>query len=153
MNTLKKLQLMIKQLGSFSAIFSFSTLSCPDLRWHELTEITYSLNEDDILADDDIHDMNYFEKTKILKSNPVLLARHFQYRVEGFFKEIVSDRPLDKIKHYVIGVEFKAKSSPHIYSFWVIGVPILSTTSEDEYVAFIDNIIKCDELPNPQERP
>ena len=97
--------------------------------------------------------MNYFDKTKILNSNPVLLARHFQYRVEVFFKEIVSDGTLGKIKHYAIRVEFQVRGSPHIHSLvWVIGAPILSTTSEDEYVAFIDNIIKC-ELPNPQERP
>ena len=97
--------------------------------------------------------MNYFDKTKILNSNPVLLARHFQDRVEVFFKEMVSDGPLGKIKNYAIRVEFQVRVSPHIHSLvWVIGAPILSTTSEDEYVAFIDNIIKC-ELPNPQERP
>ena len=97
--------------------------------------------------------MNYFDKTKILNSNPVLLARHFQYRVEVFFKEIVPDGPLGKITNYAIRVEFQVSVSPHIHSLvWVIGAPILSTTSEDEYVAFIDNIIKC-KLPNPQERP
>ena len=141
---------MIKQLGLPTY---FITLSCADLRWHELIEIIYKLNEGDILTDDDIHSMNCFDKTKILNSNPVLLARHFQYRVEVFFKEIVSDGTLGKIKHYAIRVEFQFRGSPHIHSLvWVIGAPILSTTSEDEYVPFIDNIIKC-ELPNPQERP
>ena len=97
------------------------------------------------MTDDDIHSM--YDKTKILNSNPVLLARHFQYRVDVFFKEIVSDAPLGKIKHYAISV------FPHIHSLvWVTGVPILSTTNEDVYVAFIDNIIKC-VLPNPQEKP
>ena len=141
---------MIKQLGLPTF---FITLSCADLRWHELIEIIYKLNEGDILTDYDIHSMNYFDKTKILNSNPVLLARHFQYRVEVFFKEIVSDGPLGKIKYYAIRVEFQVRGNPHIHSLvWVTGAPILSTTSEDEYVAFIDNIIKC-ELPNPQERP
>ena len=140
---------MIKQLGLPTF---FITFSCADLQWHELIEIIYMLNEGDILTDDDIHSMNYFDKTKILNSNPVLLARHFQYREEVFFKEIVSDGPLGKIKHYTIKVEFQVRGSPHIYLLvWVIGAPILSTTSEDEYVAFIDNIIKC-ELPNPQKR-
>ena len=60
--------------------------------------------------------MNYFDKTKILNSNPVLLARHYQYRVEVFFKEIVSDGPLGKIKHYAIRVEFQVRGSPHIHS-------------------------------------
>ena len=42
---------MIKQLGL--PIF-FITLSCADLRWHELLEIIYKLNEGDILTNDDI---------------------------------------------------------------------------------------------------
>ena len=33
--------------------------------------------------------MNYFEKCELLYSNSVLLARHFQHRVEIFFKEIL----------------------------------------------------------------
>ena len=140
---------MIKQLGLPTF---FITLSCADLRWHELIEIIYKLNEGDILANDDIHSMNYFDNTKILNSNPVLLARHFQYRVEVFFKEIVSDVPLGKNKHYAIRVEFQVKGTPHMHSLvCVTGAPILSTISEDEYVAFIDNIIKR-ELPNRQER-
>ena len=62
---------MIKQLGLPTF---FITFSCADLQWHELIEIIYMLNEGDILTDDDIHSMNYFDKTKILNSNPVLLA-------------------------------------------------------------------------------
>ena len=62
---------MIKQVGLPTF---FITLSCADLRWHEVIEIIYKLNEGDILTDDDIHSMNYFDKTKILNSNLVLLA-------------------------------------------------------------------------------
>ena len=62
---------MIKQVGLPTF---FITLSCTGLRWHELIEIIYKLNKGDILTDDDIHSMNYFDKTKILNSNPVLLA-------------------------------------------------------------------------------
>ena len=101
---------MIKQLGLPTY---FITLSCADLRWHELIEIIYKLNEGDILTDEDIHSMNYFDKAKIANSNPVFLARHFKYRVEVFFKEIVSDGPLGKIKHYAIRVNFQVRSSPH----------------------------------------
>ena len=42
---------MIKQLGLPTF---FVTCSCADLRWHELIEIIYKLNEGDILTDDDI---------------------------------------------------------------------------------------------------
>ena len=51
---------MVKQLAIATL---FLTLSCADLIWNELVSITSKL---------------------IL--NPVLVARHFQYRVEMFFK-------------------------------------------------------------------
>ena len=31
-----------------------------------------------------IYDLHYPEYSKVLKSNPILIARHFQYRVEVY---------------------------------------------------------------------
>ena len=48
------------------------------------------------------------------------MARHFQYKVEVFFKEIILDGPLEKIKHYTIRVEIQegaALMSIHLYGF------------------------------------
>lgn len=40
------------------------------------------------------------------------------------------------------------RGSPHIHSLlWVLNAPILQTENKDEYIAFVDSIIKC-ELPN-----
>ena len=89
---------MVKQLGL--PIF-FLTLSCADLRCNELVSIISKLNGLN-LSEEDIDALSYFYRCKILYSNPVLLARHFQYRVEVFFKEIVLDGPLGKVKYYVI---------------------------------------------------
>ena len=75
MNTLKGMMLtywklfqhevlaMIKQIDL--SIF-FITLSCADLRWHELIEIIHKLNKSDVFPEDDIHNMNYFDSTRIL---------------------------------------------------------------------------------------
>ena len=76
---------MVRQLGVPTF---FLTLSCADLRWFELPFILsklYNLN----LTDDEIRDMNYDDRCRYLNMNPVFVARHFQYRVEAFFKEIV----------------------------------------------------------------
>ena len=35
----------------------------------------------------------------LLNNNPVLVARHFQYKVEVFFEKIIVDGPLDKTKY------------------------------------------------------
>ena len=50
--------------------------------------------------------MEFFERCTYLNMNPVLLARHFQYRVEVFFKVIVINGPLGKVKYHAIRDEF-----------------------------------------------
>ena len=71
---------MVKQLGLPTF---FMTLSCADLRWAELPSIISRLNGSN-KSDEGISQMDYLERCNILNSNPVLLARHFQYRVELF---------------------------------------------------------------------
>ena len=69
---------MVKQLGIPTF---FMTLSCTDLRWNELIEIIAELNSLN-LPDGDIKYMCYHDRCDTLNKNPVLVARHFQYRVE-----------------------------------------------------------------------
>ena len=51
--------------------------------------------------------MNFFEKCELLNSNPVLLERHFQHRVETFFKEIllIPLRTIRKVSCLAIRIE------------------------------------------------
>ena len=58
--------------------------------WNELITIISKLKGEN-LSEEDIDSISYFERCRYLNLNPVLLARHFQYRVEAFFKEIVAD--------------------------------------------------------------
>ena len=140
---------MVKQLGVPTF---FMTLSCADLRWNELVSIISKLNGLN-LTDDDINNMDYFQRCEILNSNPVLLARHFQYRVEVFFTEIIIDGPLGKVKYHAIRVEFQFRGSPHIHSFlWVIDAPTLTQETKNEYLNYIDRIIKV-QLPDKDSEP
>ena len=104
---------MVKQLGTPTF---FLTLSCADLRWNELISIIFKLNRVDI-SDEEVDEMSYHERCDTLNKNPVLVARHFQYRVEMFFKIIVLDGPLGKTQYYAIRVEFQVRGSPHTHSF------------------------------------
>jgi len=132
---------MVKQLGLPTY---FMTLSCADLRWNELVDIIQKLKGEE-LTEAEIENMNYIERTSALQSNPVLLARHFQYRVENFFKYIVMDGSLGKVIHYAIRVEFQVRGSPHIHSLiWVENAPKLSSQNITEYTNFVDNSVKCD---------
>ena len=84
------------------------TLSCADLRWNEFVEIISKLNSLG-LNHKNTEDLNYFERCNVLDSNPVLLARHLQHRVEIFFKEIllIGSGPLGKVKYYATRLEFQ----------------------------------------------
>ena len=62
--------------------------------------------------------MDFFERCTYLSMNPVLLARtELKYRVEVFFKVIVLNGPLGKVKYYAIRVEFQVRRSSDIHSF------------------------------------
>ena len=60
-----------------------------------------------MLSEDEIQDLSHQDICNFLNKNPVLMAKHFQFRDEMFFKEIISDGPLGKTKYYVIRVEFQ----------------------------------------------
>ncbi|XP_066926174.1 uncharacterized protein [Clytia hemisphaerica] len=140
---------MVKQLGPPTFFF---TLSCADLRWDELISIIYKMKGQNV-TDEFIDNLSYHERCDLLNSNPVLVARHFQYRVEVFFKTIVLDGPLDKTTYYAIRVEFQVRGSPHIHSFlWILNAPILTAATKIEYTEFIDKIIKVS-LPSQHEDP
>ena len=88
--------------------------------------------------------MNFFERCTYLNMNPVLLAQHFQYRVEVFFKVIVINEPLGKVKYHAVRIEFQVRGSPHVHSFlWIVNAPILSKDNVVEYTQFIDGIVKA----------
>ena len=136
---------MVKQLGIPTF---FMTLSCADLQWNELIGIISKLNSLN-LSDDDIKNKSYQGRCDILNKNPVLVARHFQYRVEVFFKVILLNGPLGKTSSYAIRVEFQVRSSPHIHSFiWILNAPKLRKESKQEYMQWANSIIRTD-MPDP----
>ena len=83
----------------------FLRLLSADLKFNDLISIINKLNKKG-LSEEDIRNLAYHQRCQLLSSNPVLVARHFQYRVEVFFKEIVIDGPFGKTKYYAICVEF-----------------------------------------------
>ena len=108
---------MVKQLGVPTF---FMTLSSVDLKWNELVLIITKLHKLD-LSEENIKNLSKQDRCRLLNSNPVLVAKHFQYRVELFFKKTIVDGPLGKTTYYAIRVEFQVRGSPHLHCFlWVV---------------------------------
>ena len=69
---------MVKQLGILTY---FLRLSCAHVRWNELPYIIKKLNTLD-LSDEKLENLSYQKCGKPLNGNPVLVTRHFQYKVQ-----------------------------------------------------------------------
>ena len=133
---------MVKQLGIPTW---FMTLSCADLRWPELFQIiarTQGLN----LTDEQLEALSYNERCSMLNLNPVIVAKHFQFRVETFFTEILLTKanPIGKIVHYALRVEFQMRGSPHLHALiWTSDCPKLTHETKEEYISFIDTHLQA----------
>ena len=120
---------MVKQVGVSSC---FMTFSSAEMRWNELISMISKLNKQDI-SDADIEKLSNHDRCKLLNSIPVLVAKHFQYQVEVFFKEIIVDGPSEKVICHAVWVEFQVYGSPHIRCFlWLLNAPTLTADSKKE---------------------
>ena len=118
-------------------------LSCADFQMDKLVSIIGKLKGEK-LTSGRIRSINCFERCSYLNFNPVLLVRQFQYRVQAFFQATVLNSPLDRVKYYGIRAEFQVRGSPHIRSFlWILNAPVLSKDNIQEYITFVDGIIKA----------
>ena len=80
------------------------------------------------------------------------MARHFQFKVEMFLKEIILDVPLVKTIYYAIRVEFQVKGSPQIHYFlWIVNATILSEKIIEFYTEWLDQMISAD-LPDKDSK-
>lgn len=137
---------MVQQLGMPTW---FMTLSCADLRWHELFQILSCVRGESMM-DEEIDNLSYNEKCSLLNLNPVIVAKHFQHRVETFFKDVLlsNTKPIRKIVYYVLRIEFQMRGSPHLHSLiWTSGCPELKDGSEEAYIRYIDEHVQGS-LPN-----
>ena len=111
---------MVQQLGIPTY---FLTLSSADLRWGERPYIINKLNNLG-LSEEELKDLSYKGRCNLLNNNPELVDRHFQYKVEVFFKDIILDVPLVKTKYYAICIELQERDSPLACSFiWILDPP------------------------------
>ena len=139
---------MVQQLGIPTW---FLTLSCADLRWNELFHILSRIKGENI-TDEEIDNLSYNEKCSLLNLNPVIVAKHFQHKVETFFKDVLlsNAKLIGKIVYYALRIEFQMRGSPHLHSLiWTSDCPELKNGSEEAYIRYIDDHVQGN-LPNKE---
>ena len=140
---------MVKQLGIPTW---FMTLSCADLRWPELFQIIARI-QGKMMTNEEVDALSYNEKCQMVNLNPVVVAKHFQYRVETFFTEVLftDAKPIGKIVYYALRIEFQMRGSPHLHALiWTSDCPRLNHDNKQAYVNYIDEHVQA-YLPSKEE--
>ena len=145
----KDLLAMIRQLGP--ATF-FITLSAAETRWSHLLKILSLTVDNKELTDDDVQNLNWHDKCRLISSDPVTCTRHFDYMIQEFFNFLKCDsNPLGQLEDYFSRIEFQTRLSAHMHGkLWILNAPKYGTNTNEEVVEFIDKYITC-HIPTPEE--
>ena len=100
---------MIRQLGPASLFCSFSSA---ETQWIHLLKILGKLVDKKEYTDDQLENMNWEEKCRLIRSDPVTCARHFDYQINQFINHfLISDvAPLGKISDWFYRVEYQQRA-------------------------------------------
>ena len=135
---------MIRQLGSATLFCSFSSA---ETQWIHLLRILGKLVDSKEYTDNELENLNWEEKSRLIQSDPVTCARHFDYQINQFIQNFLlsTEAPLGKIADWFYRVEYQQRGSPHIHMLiWLENAPTFGEDFDGDVVSFIDKIITCE---------
>ena len=141
---------MIRQLGPATLFCSFSSA---ETQWIHL-RILGKLVDDKEYSDIELENLNWEEKCRLIQSDPVTCARHFDYQFNQFLRHFLmsSAAPLGKIADWFYRVEYQQRGSPHIHMLiWLEDAPVYRCNNDSDVITFIDKIITCKKPNNDPE--
>ena len=139
----KDLFAMIRELGTASLFCSFSSA---ETQWIHLLRILGQVIDKKEYTDNELENLNWEEKCRLIQSDPVTCARHFDYQINQFLCNfLLSDAaPLGKIADWFYRVEYQQRGSPHIHMLiWLKDAPRFGIDSDEKVVAFVTKVISC----------
>ncbi|XP_071142171.1 uncharacterized protein [Mytilus edulis] len=145
--TMKDLYAMIRQIGIPTF---FLTFSAGETRWDDVLNTLLKVSHDRR----NICDLQWTDKCKLIKDNPVICARLFDHRVKALFTDNLMSptQPIGKIVDFFFRTEFQ-RGSPHIHCLvWIDGAPKLNQDSDKDICRFVDQHITC-QLPDKDKNP
>ena len=123
----------------------FCSFSSAETQWIHLLRILGQLVDHKEYTDEEISNFNWDNRCRLIQSDPVTCARHFDYQVNQFLTDFLfsSTEPLGKISDWFYRVEYQQRGS-HIHMLlWLENVPQFQEDSDNDVTAFIDKIITC----------
>lgn len=142
---------MIRQLGPPTI---FLTMSAAETKWNELIVILKKVIDKVEISLDDASEMEYTEKARLVKNDPVTCARYFDYRMRQFFN-LLKDKNSIFREHtlidFYVRTEFQKRGSPHCHCLlWLENSPTYSSDNPEgnlEVIKFVDRFLSCAKHP------
>jgi len=134
---------MIRQLGPATLFCSFSSA---ETQWIHLLRILGKLVDDKEYSDTELENLNWEEKSRLIQSDPVMCARHFDYQFNHFLEHFLLSgaTPLGKITDWFYRVEYQQGGSAHIHMLiWLEDAPVYGCDDDSVVTSLIDEIITC----------
>ncbi|XP_062577467.1 uncharacterized protein LOC134239311 [Saccostrea cucullata] len=135
---------MIRQLGLPTWFCSFSAA---ETKWTPLLKTLGELIDNVTYTEEEIKEMSWEHKSKLIKSDPVTCTRYFDFRFNKFFAEVLSHKtnPVGFIEDFFYRIEFQQRGSPHVHMLlWIKDAPSVQTHSYKEVAQFIDKYATCE---------
>ncbi|CAD6226275.1 GSCOCG00011863001-RA-CDS, partial [Cotesia congregata] len=126
---------MFRQIGPPTIFF---TLSAAETKWPELIVMLKKIIDEEEITLDQAEKMEYKEKAKLICSDPVTIARYFDYRIRELFKLMKEKNSIFR-EHHIIDfyyrIEFQQRGSPHIHSvYYILALPLSKCSREVTFV-------------------
>ena len=118
----------------------FCSFSSAETQWIHLLRILGKLVDHKDYSDDELENLNWEEKCRLIQSDPVTCARHFDYQFNQFLRHFLmsSAAPLGKIADWFYRVEYQQRGSPHIHMlFWLESAPVYGCDNDEDVTSFI----------------
>ena len=134
---------MTRQLGPAHL---FLTLSAAETRWVHLLQILSQVVDNVTLSDEDVNAMSWSTKCRLISSDPVTCARHFDHSVHEFFNTVLKSplSPFGKLADFWYRIEFQHRGSPHMHClFWLSDMPVYGVDPDYKVISTIDSVVTC----------
>lgn len=140
----KDLIAAIRQLGRPTW---FISLSSADTRWPGLLKCLSKVLKNTELNDEDIENMSFQDRCKLLNADPVTAARYFDSRMNYFLHKFIYNdtNPIGKVVDHFYKIEFQHRGSPHVHMlvFTEDSPKYRSPVDINDIAKYVDKYVSC----------
>ena len=120
----------------------FVTLSAAEIRWMHLLSLLRQILDNRSYTEQEIYAFTWEDKCRLIRSDPVTCARHFDFCVNKFPHSFLlsSAQFLSEIQDYLYRVEHQNRGSPHIHMMiWCKDIPSYGKIQNRKFVIQLIN--------------